>query len=164
SLTVWLRLVTSVSSVAIVIRSLPTIAAEPSLTGLHAVTTRPAPNATADTLISLRSTGSPFSRCCSRHVGEHRPDNLAGPGQQLSIPQRLPADGGSLRHWYEHRTHRRLDHRLRVQALHPDLPRIGQLDRREPDVIARRGDVGKPGPPGRGAQPRHLKQVEHRLG
>ena len=42
--------------VAIVIRSLPTIAAEPSLTGLHAVTTRPAPRATADTLISLRST------------------------------------------------------------------------------------------------------------
>src|SRR6185437_15647166 len=77
SLTVCLRLVTSVSSVAIVIRSLPTIAAEPSLTGLHAVTTRPAPKMTADTETSLRNTGNPFSHGRSRQVGEYRLDDFA---------------------------------------------------------------------------------------
>src|SRR6185437_5743386 len=97
SLTVWLRLVTSVSSVAIVIRSLPTIAAAPSLTGLHAVTTRPAPKMTADTETSLRNTGNPFSHGRTRQVGEYRLDDFAAPGQQFSIPQRLPADWGSLR-------------------------------------------------------------------
>jgi len=31
-------------------------------------------------------------------------------------------------------------------------------------VVAGRGDVGEPRSPGRRAQPRHLEQVEHRLG
>ena len=60
-LTAWLRLVTSVLRVAIVIRWLPVIAAAPILTGPHPVTRSPTPSTTADTLISLRSTGMPFS-------------------------------------------------------------------------------------------------------
>ncbi len=56
-LTVWLRLVTSVVRVAIVIRWLPVIAAAPNFTGLHPVTRSPAPSTTADTLTSLGSTG-----------------------------------------------------------------------------------------------------------
>src|SRR5689334_5645458 len=141
-----LRLVTSLSRVATVIRWSPTIAAAPILTGPHPVTTSPAPSTRADTLMSLRSTAmsfltSPLSRRHGRQVGQHRTDDLTAPGQQLSIPQRLPADASGLRHRYEHGTHGRLQQRLRVQALHPDLPRVGQLDRREPDVVTRRGDV-----------------------
>ena len=52
----WLRLVTAVSRVAIVIRSSPTIAAAPIFTGEHAATARPTPITMADALISLRST------------------------------------------------------------------------------------------------------------
>ncbi len=52
----WLRLVTSVSRVAIVIRWLPTIAAAPIFTGEHAAAARPTPITMADALISLRST------------------------------------------------------------------------------------------------------------
>src|SRR3984957_1549832 len=52
----WLRLMVSVSRVAIVIRWLPTIAAAPIFTGEHAATAKPTPATTADALISLRST------------------------------------------------------------------------------------------------------------
>ena len=77
----WLRLVTSVLRVAIVIRSLPTIAAAPILTGEeeHPVTTRPAPSTTADTLISLRSTGMSLLTLCQLTLG------------QLTLCQPLPA-------------------------------------------------------------------------
>src|SRR5579863_2818791 len=167
----WLRLVTWLSRVAIEIRWSPTTAAAPILSGVTAqpATARPVTATMADALISLRSTALSLlrekpSRTGQALFGQHRPDDLAAPGQQFSIPQRLTADDGSLRHRYEHRTHRGLQHRLRVQALHPDLARIGQLDRREPDVAARRGDVREPGPPGGHAQPRHLEQVEDRLG
>src|SRR5712691_11198906 len=147
SLTAWLRLVTWVSRVAIVIRWLPTIAAAPILTGLHPVTTSPAPSTTADTLTSLPSTGlrplivALLTLCRIQsysEVSEHRPDDFTAPGQQFGVPQWLPADsiperlaaaGGRLWHWYEHRTHRGFQHCLRVQALHPDLPGIRQLDR-----------------------------------
>ena len=39
----------------------------------------------------------------------------------------------------------------------PDLPRVGQLDRGEPDVGALLGDVGQPGPPRLGPQPGHRR-------
>src|SRR5580704_4336495 len=162
----WLRSVTSVPRVAIEIRWLPTIAAAPILSGVTAqpVTASPAPITTADAHRSLRSTADVPSLHSRGQVGQYRPDDVAAPGEQFSIPYRLTADRSRLRRRYEHRTHRGFQDRLGVQALHPDLPRIGQLDRREPDVVARRGDVGEPGPPGGHAQPRHLEQVEDRLG
>jgi hypothetical protein len=53
---VWLRLVASVSRVAIVIAWSPTMAAAPNLTGAHPASTKPAPSTTADVVTSLRST------------------------------------------------------------------------------------------------------------
>src|SRR5215470_16984465 len=98
-----------------VIRWSPVIAADPALTGLHPAASRAPPRTTADTVMSLRSTGtSLLTSRGRRQVGEDRPDDLAAPGQQFSIPQRLPSDRGRSRHWYEHRTHRGLEHGLRV--------------------------------------------------
>src|SRR5450755_1287464 len=57
SFAVWLRLVTSVSRVAMVSRWLPTTAAAPILTGEHPASRRPAPSTAADTLTSRASTG-----------------------------------------------------------------------------------------------------------
>ncbi len=78
------RLVTSVLRVATVIRWLPTIAAAPILTGEHPVTTRPAPSTTADTLISLRSTGMSLLTLCQPTLGQL----TLG---QLTLGQLLPA-------------------------------------------------------------------------
>ena len=99
-------------------------------------------------------------------LAEHRLDQLLAPGEQIGVAQRRRAERHGLpgassraarpwararhgpRHRYEHRTHCRLEHRPRVQPLHPDLLGVGQLHRREPDVVALLGDVGQPGPAG----------------
>src|SRR5262245_32618962 len=100
-------------------------------------------------------------------LAEDRVEQLFTPGEQLAVAQRRgtkrghrsragtgPArtwtaagarPGTCLRDRYEHRTHRALEQGPRVQALHPYLARLRQLDRREPDVVALLGDVGEPG-------------------
>src|SRR5580693_1380789 len=82
----WLRLVTSVSRVAIVIRWLPTIAAAPIFTGAHAATAKPTPTTTADALISLRSTAPSLLRDNPQRSA--RTDRITSPHQVSSSVSR----------------------------------------------------------------------------
>src|SRR5215831_2189160 len=148
------RSVTWPLSVVTVSRCPPVIAAEPILTGPQADKAHVAAAAAAITNTKVRGTTASLLVWASggRHVrrdraalAEHRLDELSAPGKQLPVTQergtrrdRRPGAGTGYvpGHRYEHRTHRRLEHRLRVQPLRPHLPRFWQVHRREPDVGA----------------------------
>src|SRR5215469_2051183 len=118
------RFETWVSSEATVIRWSPTTAAVPILTEEHEASTTHAlaaatPQAAARVLLpGLPNTGDPFPGRVLR-LGEYRTDDLRAPRQEFGVTQRLPAEGCGLRHRYQHGTHCRLEHRLRVEALNP---------------------------------------------
>src|SRR5262249_19407088 len=118
------------------------IAAEPILTGPQAARAHVAAAAAAITNTEVRGTTASLLMWASggRHVrrdraalAEHRLDELPAPGKQLPVAQergtrrgRRPGAGARCvpGHRYEHRTHRWLEHRLRVQPLRPHLPGI----------------------------------------
>src|SRR5262252_3360874 len=127
-------------SVAMVSRCPPVIAAEPILTGPQADRAHVAAAAAAITNTEVRGTTPSLLVWASggRHVrrdraalAEHRLDELSAPGKQLPVAQERGTRWGGRPgagtgcgpgHRYEHRTHRRLEHGLRVQPLRPHLP------------------------------------------
>src|SRR6516164_6997320 len=133
------RSVTWPLRVVTVSRCPPVIAAEPNLTGPQAAKAHAAVAAamtntevrgTTASLLVWASDGRPVRRDQAA-LAEHRLDELSAPGKQLPVAQergtrrdsRPGAGTGCVPgHRYEHRTHRRLEHRLRVQPLRAHLP------------------------------------------
>src|SRR5262249_25555567 len=136
----------------------PVIAAEPTLTGPQADRAHVAAAAAAITNTKVRGTTASLfvwssgGRAVRRDLAAlaaNRLDELPAPGKQLPVAQergarrgRRPGTGTGCvpGHRYEHRTHCRLEHRLRVQPLRPHLPGFWQVHRCEPDVGALLGD------------------------